>query len=366
MKQLILHIGLHKTATSSIQDTLAYNQKLLAENRIHYPIFKSYNNKNMTNHSMAMHSLFCDSPNKYRMNIVNKWDASVVNPLYEEQLRDAAEKANTLLISGEGISALKENELFRLKEFFYDFNIRVICFVRDAYGYHCSALQERIKNGHELLSENKLLTTSFKFKHIKAVFPDVEYYSFKDACQFNGGAVRFFLSLLPLKNAEKFVEKKSNEGLGYHSTRLLNYINKTVPLFIDGKLNEEREGFVPKKLVFDSAKFKLKENELAVIEHQLEAENLEIKKHTGLDFISTRLDLGTVDGPSIEEVIALIKQAKTQPRTIRDLVKRYCLKNDFASTTQLDTLDKRDVLQAIYDKTLTKGKSAINRFNLKW
>ena len=76
MKRFILHVGFHKTATSSIQQTLALNLDQLAEQGYRYPIFE-YNGLKITNHSIPFYSTYCKEPQKYNMNIMNGYDEEI-------------------------------------------------------------------------------------------------------------------------------------------------------------------------------------------------------------------------------------------------------------------------------------------------
>ena len=67
IKEIILHVGLHKTATASIQRTLYLNDELLKKKDYLYPKCWPYN------HSIPIYSAFCDHPENYHINIKKKY-----------------------------------------------------------------------------------------------------------------------------------------------------------------------------------------------------------------------------------------------------------------------------------------------------
>ncbi|MDG2326795.1 MAG: hypothetical protein P8L70_08700, partial [Halioglobus sp.] len=58
MKKLVLHIGMAKTGTSSIQETLGLGSEQLAEQDVYYAPWKPYN------HSFMFTALFLRDPQK--------------------------------------------------------------------------------------------------------------------------------------------------------------------------------------------------------------------------------------------------------------------------------------------------------------
>ena len=116
-KTCFLHVGLHKTASSSFQVTCAKNIACLRNNGITYPLFNCDHAgiQNIQNHSIPIFSLFTEQPHEYRINkqsnILNNIKA--VNSSYESQLGKLLESSNKLIISGEDISVLSKNSLSR-------------------------------------------------------------------------------------------------------------------------------------------------------------------------------------------------------------------------------------------------------------
>ena len=75
-KVCYLHVGLHKTASSSFQATCAKNKELLQKNGLTYPIFscEAAKKTRIKNHSFPIKSLFTENPADFGHN--KKWGVS--------------------------------------------------------------------------------------------------------------------------------------------------------------------------------------------------------------------------------------------------------------------------------------------------
>ena len=244
MKEVLIHMGFHKTASSSIQATCANNRKLLLHKGISYPVFQ-YNNKNITNHSIPIYSLFTDSPQNYHINIKWSADAERVNREYREQLEQFTLSDEKLILSGEGISVLPDASLVSLRDYFLNkgYRVKAIAYVRSPVSYQVSAAQERVKNGHTLFYSDKYFP-SRRIKKLLSVFSTgIDFYPFRDVCSDEHGPIGYFLKLAGLDAADlkkiKYIQK--NESLSDQATRLIAYINEVLPFFLhDENSNQVR------------------------------------------------------------------------------------------------------------------------------
>lgn len=148
----IVHIGLHKTGTTSIQRTLHKNSaSLLSKTGDCYLDAGA-------NHSPVLYSMFCDAPERYRINILNgRTDADAIRQWNAtERARIEAGLHNTdarrLLISGEDLSALSDDGAARLRDWMLQFAsaARVVAVVRDPLEWASSNAQQLIKGGQSL------------------------------------------------------------------------------------------------------------------------------------------------------------------------------------------------------------------------
>lgn len=147
MKEVILHIGLHKTGSTSIQKALKGYKK----NGVKSIAFEE------ENHSIPMYTIF--SENRYNYHIwknagLCKDDIDKKRDEYFDILKSEFKVNNseTLIISGEDLSVLNNSEVKALSEFFRSQQVvtKIICYVREPLSWIVSAAQQQIKMGRHI------------------------------------------------------------------------------------------------------------------------------------------------------------------------------------------------------------------------
>ena len=145
-KSCIIHIGMHKTGSSSLQATL----------KGYYDSATHYANLGIANHSMPLVTLFKARPENY--GIHKQWGRTPQQ--ISEMKTDFAAKLDEtiaatqqrMILSGEGLSArLDPLEVAHLAEHlrkFFD-RIQVIAYVRDFASFAPSSFQEKVKTGKD-------------------------------------------------------------------------------------------------------------------------------------------------------------------------------------------------------------------------
>lgn len=121
MKKIIVHIGDAKTGSSSIQNYLTHNREILESRGILYSRIGLLADHGIANHKLA----FCLNPKRVEYQ-------SIASDLYSN-LRAEIEQSHcsTLLISSEGFCSLRErNEVMKLKQALYGFDIRIVAYLR--------------------------------------------------------------------------------------------------------------------------------------------------------------------------------------------------------------------------------------------
>ena len=109
MKTCYLHLGFHKTATTSFQLSCGNNREKLLEEGIYYPKFEYKERKgNRWNHSGNIRFL-CQT--KTRRKLPKK---KLLNQI---EFKKALKRSDNLLLSGEGFSCMKREELEILKKY---------------------------------------------------------------------------------------------------------------------------------------------------------------------------------------------------------------------------------------------------------
>jgi len=145
MNKCIIHIGMHKTGSTSIQHSL----DSYSDDRFLYATLT-----NTPNHSLAMYSLFAADPGRHRLHRFAQRSGRKLTAYLERAQADLqravkAAKGRTLLISGEGIIGLEPPDVAKLAQRFgsqFD-QVTIVGYVRPPAGYLSSALQQRISGG---------------------------------------------------------------------------------------------------------------------------------------------------------------------------------------------------------------------------
>lgn len=146
MKQCILHVGMPKTGTSSIQESLYYG--------LSDPAFR-YIGLGEVNHAAAMAALFSDTPEKSYVHRKMGRSAQQVAQ-YRVQLLDKLDNllATTdadvqSILSAEYCWGMRRTQYERIREFMADrgYSVRVIAYIRPWKEWLESSFQQRIKAG---------------------------------------------------------------------------------------------------------------------------------------------------------------------------------------------------------------------------
>lgn len=242
-KHVIIHLGLHKTGTTSIQRTLRKNHNALLNNGIAYPQLTIATFK-PANHSWPIINLVSDKPSLYHLNIrhrIKQIEISTSNSSNLNELQSLSSTSRTLLISAEGISNLDTPHLERLKKLIesiadQEATFEFHYFKRDIGNYITSVVQERLKGGtleqsiFDGLNASKMSNDYLRIDALKRTFPQsiITEHSFEEACKYKRGLEQYFLEkVVGYKQSYKSV-KMSNESLSAQSYELIqNYISNS-------------------------------------------------------------------------------------------------------------------------------------------
>ncbi len=283
-RSVILHTGLHKTATSSIQRTLANNRDVLCANGIHYGHFTNCNGLDQVNHSLPLRICFSEKYHQHTYFKTNTLDHEQERERFWSELNLNLETLQTVVFSGEGISKLSRVELMQLRVFFEEraFAIRPICFVRSPYSMTCSSRQENIKAGRK--EQNRHEKSMPIVRRLRSVFPEMQFRSFQQACRHEKGPVGFFLDNVGLGALGDIQYHKANKGLSDQAVRLILGINEIMPALL-GKQRASRK--MHDTLPFwhiPGEKYLLLESEFAQVEKAIREENSEMCSDLGSEY----------------------------------------------------------------------------------
>ena len=311
MKHCFLHVGFHKTATTSFQLTLQHNRQLLEQEGILLPKFQGKKQRLSANHSGQIRDLFdINNKNLWKSNTFTHKPTDTKQKAIEEHCKSLTwllKQHQDILISGEGISTMPKNSLIRLTSKLeeHGFLIKPFALVRAPYGYLTSALQQTIKNGkhHPLvgLTQTQDITSNHDFKipsslksinSLNQVFGErMNYIPFKQATSYRGGPVLFLLKeVLQLKQADQYKLINANESKSNASTRLKNFLNQQQPHTDQGELKDLFKAISPKS---QKQKFLLTEQEFLLIEKEFKQIKREMRSKLGKAFVEEQIAFST-------------------------------------------------------------------------
>ena len=324
MKHCFLHVGFHKTATTSFQLTLQHNRTLLEQDGIYLPKFRGKKQKFSANHSGQIRDIF-DRKAKHL------WDSSDrTNPAKDQKqlsvqnhcqrFTQLLDQDHDILISGEGISTMSKQPLIRLKSKLeqHGFTVEPFALVRPPYAFITSALQQTIKNGkhHSLISLrpsqrnasqniSKIPNYSRSINTLQLVFgKKINYIPFKTATSYPGGPVLFLLKeILKIEQYDQYQLINANESKSNVSTRLKNFLNQQHPHADQGKL---RSLFKTISLQSEQPKFLLTQKEFDRIESNFKQVKREMKRKLGKPFVEEKISFSSEF--STEETNQLLSQ----------------------------------------------------------
>lgn len=245
-KEVHLHIGFHKTGSSSIQVSLKGNHEKLKANGVLYPIFR-FENEIIENHSIPFYSIFSKHRNTYRENIRRGLNSNelvnIQNQKYINQLLEQVAETNcqTIVVSGEDLSMLSVDEVRGVKDFFNEklpeYSFKVFAFVRSPVDFWASDCQENIKAGLSL--EQSLLQIKphigKRFQRALANYENVfgleniKVCKFEDARSSENGLFDFFIKKIGLDFIGELDEFVENTGFSYEACCIASKINAHMP-----------------------------------------------------------------------------------------------------------------------------------------
>jgi hypothetical protein len=213
MKKIILHVGTHKTGSTSIQETFYKNRHILENNGIHYLSIGS-------NH-WDLYSAFMEDPYNWFENKKLGLDEKGVDRRNHNALSTVKEELENcipevVIISAEHISLLSESCLSQLKNYLESFgNVEVVYYCREIMSWLSSDSQQCAKVG--MKSEPTIYSVAinrlyeFPMKFI-TVFGrnNFNLVKFEDAVKV--GLCNSLLSLFDLPTLEKIGIKENREN----------------------------------------------------------------------------------------------------------------------------------------------------------
>ncbi|HCZ9264377.1 hypothetical protein R7040_08795 [Vibrio sp. 1069] len=224
MKKAILHIGMHKTGSSSIQDYLQENQTPTKAKDIIYADLKT------ANHSGPLLYALLDTPEEDNELIANSKDREDILEkalFYKNRLNHCLSlDFNTIILSSEALIKLNHQELSNFKKKLLDHvdEVKVMAYVRPPVEYINSAFQQIAKTSYvELDSPLSLPNYQSRFEKFEEVFDKIDYYLFTKDSLINGNVVEDFCTRVGI---DYIGNANSNESLSPLGVKTILAIQK--------------------------------------------------------------------------------------------------------------------------------------------
>ena len=235
--RIILHAGLHKTGTTSVQENCARHADLLLQHGIVYPSF-SFRDRRINNHSDPLAGVFSSRPLAYGM--VRRQgvedDPAVAISAFTEQFDAilAEPRGETLLLSAEMVADFNPDDVGALKKRLLEATdrLQVIAYVRSPQSSLASILQQRALAGFAGKPQDLADVVRNRFERLRQAFPDIlELQNFHQAVLHPGGLVAHFLELigLPRSTIESLDFIHANSRVSAEAYRLIEAINLAYP-----------------------------------------------------------------------------------------------------------------------------------------
>ncbi len=259
-RRIVLHIGLPKTGTSTIQNVLYTNREfLLAEEGVLYPF-------SVPNPNIPLGSIFRHDPEKQMVDKLAGLTSEEMATRRKRYLRSldaeiSSHEWNTLLLSAELISTLTVPEIVKLREWGERYSPKwtVLVCVRHPVDWTRSVIQQLLKSGDTLQQlyeaiccsrEDQFPMPNYRDRISRAISvfgrENVRVYDFDAAVESDGGIVGAFARQVGLSaSSGDFLASRAvryNESLSLEGARILDSLNRQRPLFADGVRAPRRSG----------------------------------------------------------------------------------------------------------------------------
>jgi hypothetical protein len=261
MKRCWIHIGMHKTGSTTIQRTLS---RIRSHGSWKYLTLT----KECDNLNEAMFVMFASNPlrhHTFRNQRTAPEEIAVMGMKFRKDLekRIRASTAETIILSAESLDQMDTQGVVRLEEFLRPLfhEIRVIGYVRPPAGLVSSSFQEKVKHGKRKFEFSKCAPAyRFRFRKYDKVFgPDrVDLFKFTPKEFTNQCVLADFCERIGIVLPPDTRVKRINEGLCKQACAILFAYHQLGPGYGSGKyVTRENRCLVKSLIAMRGTKFKL-------------------------------------------------------------------------------------------------------------
>jgi hypothetical protein len=231
-RSIILHVGLHKTGSTSIQNNCQFHShEFLLDHGIFYANFAS-NGKLRPNHGGPITAALLDDPDKYG----KEWRSQLTGDpqrefreYFDEILENP--QAEHLLLSGESLSLLEDEDmrLLQSKLLAHTEQLRVLVFLRNPYSFLESIIQQRVRVNWAGDIEPLITVMRLRYERLHNVFGGaLEVLNFDECLQHPKGLVGSFFTHcgIPESDLEQLTPVVANTSISLEAFQIMLAINQ--------------------------------------------------------------------------------------------------------------------------------------------
>jgi hypothetical protein len=336
MKRCILHLGMPKTASTSIQEALNANRALLQSRGWVYPEFRcpQYGHVFHCHNEPLCRLFFPGHPFHAYRDIKNKViDPDVQKKELTRVLDTCCRNSSRLILSSEAM--LLPHPLQRIKKFFAarGYKLEPVVYVRAPYSYRVSLYQSLLKfsqfNVATIVDHLRNPLVRMAVQAAMDAFQDsVRFYPFTHFTRTGTDVVRHFFShFLEKKICDTLTGTVKNKALSWQATDLLGYIEDHSPLYREDVKNPLRkhQDINPIRQV-SGDRFHFTSEQFSWFEDVLEQENTWLRNRLGPEYCDPDYSDLILPEPLLwqEESVQSLQQVFPQLTAhIQDLTNRY-------------------------------------------
>ena len=360
-QSIILHVGLHKTGSTSIQNNCQFHShEFLLDHGIFYANFIS-NGKLRPNHGGPITAALLDDPDKYG----KQWRSQLTGDpqrefreYFDEILENP--QAEHLLLSGESLSLLEDEDmrLLQSKLLAHTEQLRVLVFLRNPYSFLESIIQQRVRVNWAGDIEPLITVMRERYQRLHNVFGGaLEVLNFDECLQHPKGLLGSFFTHcgIPEADLEQLVPVVANTRISLEAYQMMLGINKRCPKEADSQPSR-----VPRDLralhTLPGNRFHLRDLPVSPHFAQLKEETLWLEDQLGLHFKPYDFDTSIERWPFATLVVLEEHVRNLESPLLREAAGRFLLEE--AETLPADQLDSATVMKFIGRRILEIDDSA--------
>jgi hypothetical protein len=317
MKTLILHLGLQKTGSTTVQETLRYNPAVLAAAGYDYASITWPDGVISSNHSFPLIVALSDGWQNNPEILRRGWTARGLKEHFAAQIDRALETERNLILSGEDITDLDGPGLAALNDLAQarGFAVKPVMLVRPPLEFITSMTQTRIRHGlgYHIFHAGK----SRRITPCRALWPGMTCLPFAEAIRHPDGPLGLLLDCCGLPPAGAFNVIRQNDSMSEYATRIIGHVNNAIPLLQDGTVNPLRRYLDTEPLAaIPGPKFRLTRAEFLQTRPLVQSENAAFAEMLGPEFCDPDFQFNDRPLPWTEaalEALALAMQDLSPP-----------------------------------------------------